>query len=270
MKRNWLLIDSHYLCHRAFHSMRGLEYGGVSTGVIYGFLQSVASVKSELMTDRVVFCFDEGHSYRSELLPQYKERAVKSEEEMEAYTDLQRQIRLLKKRILRDIGYRNVFYQRGHEADDVIASICGNLPEGDVATIVTSDHDFYQLLSPSVSIWDPNKKTIYTAKQFSKEWMLSPSQWVDVKSIAGCSSDNIPGIKRVGEKTAAKFLQGLLKPDSSAFRAITEGAHIWQRNKKLVELPLPSTNLFWLRSDQATPVKERDVLNSVGIRSLRG
>jgi 5'-3' exonuclease len=138
------------------------------------------------------------------------------------------------------MGFQNVFLEKGYESDDLIAA----LVDSDMAnssmlqvTIVTSDHDMFQLLSSRTSLYLLGKRKMYTLQDFQAEWGISPSQWVDVKSIAGCSSDNIIGIDGVGEISAAKYMRGQLKSSSRVYRKIVEKAHTWRRNYDLVRLP---------------------------------
>lgn len=251
--------------------MRDLQFGDVGTGVIYGFLREVQRVQDELLTPHVVFCFDGGYMTRSKLYPDYKQKRKKQREtpeQVETYREMDRQIKELRVWVLREMGYRNIFYKYGFEADDIIASICNNLPPGDSATIVTDDKDFYQLLSKYVRIWKLKTKRIYNDRKFREEWKLSPSQWADVKAIAGCSSDNIEGVPGVGDATAAKFLRNELKPSSKAYQSIVANNWIWTRNKQLVELPIDGVGSYWLRKDECTPRSIRTVLNKLGIQKL--
>jgi len=96
-------------------------------------------------------------------------------------------------------------------------------------------------------IW--NGKMMLTEAWLIGEYGIAPSQWADVKAIAGCSSDGVEGVRGVGEKTAAKFLRGNLKPASKAHQAIVAGNNVWRRNLPLVRLPFPGVGKFDLESD---------------------
>src|SRR5690606_26354891 len=118
----WLLLDGDFLCHRAFHSTGGLSYGPDATGTIYGFLKALETLQKEHDCNRPVFCFDFGPSIRKTLLPSYKQkreerRQAMSPEKREAYQAFRRQVDLLRRSLLRRLGYRNVCYARGYEAD---------------------------------------------------------------------------------------------------------------------------------------------------------
>lgn len=267
----WLLLDAHYLCYRAFHVMKYLSHKEIFTGVIYGFLRDVAKLQDDHSTSRIAFCFDHGPNKRRELMPTYKGNRIDieySKAEMKIRLELQRQIALLKNCYLEELGYMNVFKQWGYEGDDIIASVCQNLKKHQRAIVVSADGDLNQLLSKKVSIWHPLNKRLITINTFREEHGIEPWQWVDVKAIAGCNSDNVKGIKGVGEKTAAKYLSGKLHPDSTGFAKIVEGDEIWKMNEPIVRLPFPGTKTFKLRTDEVSARKWRGLMRRLGIKSL--
>jgi DNA polymerase-1 len=137
------------------------------------------------------------------------------------------------------MGFKNIFLKRGYESDDLIASLVRSSLEDKKASIVivSADHDLYQLISSQTSVYLLNKKKLYTQEDFTKEWGISPTQWIDVKSIAGCNSDNIIGIDGVGEVLAAKYIRGQIKSSSNLFRKIAEKSFVWRQNDTLVRLP---------------------------------
>jgi hypothetical protein len=161
-------------------------------------------------TKQIAFCFDHGKPKRARLYPAYKaNRKPESIEDKEHRSERNRQINLLRNEYLPAIGFKNVFWQEGYEADDLIASIVrSNARLTDIA-ILSSDKDLYQLLSPRVFMWNRGKKT--TLQSFYQEWGIKPDRWAEVKAMAGCTSDNIEGIDGVGEKTAIKFLNLVLR-----------------------------------------------------------
>jgi len=260
MSRTWMVIDGNALAWAAFHTTGGLHYRNTPTGVAYGFLGRLMRLKIELDTDDVAICFDYGKSLRYKLLPEYKATRQKRRDEDERaramYASASMQMDKLRTEYLEDIGFRNVLYEKGYEADDMIASVCRNLRNGDKAIVVSTDSDMLQLLSRHVSVYIPTEKRRITRKLFRLEYGISPKQWVDVKCLAGCSSDDVPGIKGIGEKTALRYLRGDLNPKSVAHGKIRAGLAqgIMERNRPLVELPfngtpechlLPDRDLDW-------------------------
>lgn len=255
MNRTWLVIDVPNLTSRARFTT-----GGLDKGVTFGFLKQIKTLIDEFSTNKIAFCFDSKCNKRVEIDPTYKQSRrnkyeTASEEERLDYANYKTEVRDIRTNTLPSIGFENIFVQRGYEADDIVASITRNLPVGDSAIIVSTDRDLYQLLQHRVTIWNLNKKQIYTKKDLAREYFkLEPPQWVGVKAIAGCSTDGISGIKGVGDITAAKFLREEIKESSKLYQAIIskEGQEIWQRNLKLVTLPYPGTKKFTLIEDNVT------------------
>lgn len=270
-KKVWLILDCHYLCYRALHTTGQLSHEDVLTGVIYGFLRDVMLLQEQFLTNRLVFCFDRSPSHRARDYPGYKANRTEDgmdKEEKLARAELRRQIKLLRSRYLRQVGFRNIFHQQGYEADDVIASVVRDLPKTDEAIIVSADRDLIQLLKPNVFIWNPHKKKAYTLKSLYAEFGIEPMAWVDIKALAGCGSDNVEGIRGVGEKTAAKFLRGHLKAESAAFQAIVKGDKIWRRNRALVKLPYPGVERFCLIDDEVDDARRDALMIKLGMKSL--
>jgi hypothetical protein len=107
--------------------------------------------------------------------------------------------------------------------------------------VVSSDKDLWQLISERVSCWNPQTKKLISLRGFKKIYGIEPDDWIRVKSIAGCATDDIPGIVGVGEATAAKYLRGTLKKDSLAFGRIEAADDMICKNRVLVRLPFPGT-----------------------------
>ncbi len=273
MNRVWLILDATYLCHRAKHVFGELSYGGSATGVIYGFLKDLEYLEDFFQTKYVIFCWDYGKGIRKTMNKDYKKKRQEveyTEEEQQFENAFREQMKLLHTEYLRTIGYRNIFYQKGYEADDIIASVCQNLPKGDTGYIVSADQDLYQLLSDNIAIYHPQKRKIITAELFEKEHGIKPEQWSSVKTLAGCISDNILGIPGVGDKTAIKFLTGQLKPESKIYnRIISESQIVQERNYPLVKLPLKGTKVFRLKKDKRNKKGYNEVIEKLGMKSLR-
>lgn len=270
--KTYLVLDATYLCHRAFHAFPELRHGTDATGVLYGFFRELVTLKDTHNTSDFIFCFDYGRSKRREAFNGYKAKRLQTTP-FDIKDGLHFQMDDLRTHYLPELGYRNIFFQSGYEADDVIASVIGGSNARDDMIIVSSDKDMYQLLMyPRVCIWNPAKKKAYTAASLKKQYGIDPVQWPYVKALAGCSSDDIPGCPGVGEITAAKYLTGKLKPSLKAWQAI----EAWQkdhsedikRNLSLVKLPYPGTAQFTIREDEFTEDKWRAVCKKLGMKSL--
>ncbi len=266
-----LILDATYLCHRAFHAFPTLQTEGASTGVLYGFFRDLVAFTEWHNTDRFIFCFDHGINLRKKAFAGYKsKRDVMKQHNDPARDNLHVQMDLLRKEYLPAIGYKNILFSKGYEADDMIASLLTPPPRFTSAIIVSSDKDMYQLLSERVWVWNPASKKAYTAASLKKQYGVDPVQWPHVKSIAGCSSDNIPGVDGVGEITAAKFLTGKLSSKLKTYQAIElfAGSEDRKRNYALVKLPYPGTPSVTLTEDDVTEDKWRSLMKKLGMKSL--
>jgi 5'-3' exonuclease len=267
--KTWLVLDVHYLAHRAFHTTPK----GSSSGVIYGVLRAVLDIKEQFGTDRVVFCFEHPNLYRKNICPTYKLKRHKREmtpEEREAYKGLILQISELQLRWLPKIGFKNIYSFNGMESDDIMAKIAE--VSTDPVVIVTADADLYQCLGPGVSIFAPTKDRILTETWFRNKYGISPKQWALVKAIAGCSSDEVPGIKGVGEITAVKFIRGELPEKSKAYQAIMseEGKAIVRANRPIIELPFEGCPEPILTEDHIDRSEWKEVCRLLGMPHLAG
>lgn len=266
-----LILDCNYLCHRAFHSQRGLSWEGKPTGVIYGFLSGIQHLKNEFQTDWIVFCFDGNNLKRKLYYPNYKLRRSKekNEEQDAARNELYLQINRLRNEYLPAIGFKNVLCYEGYESDDLMASIALRTCDRSVV-LITSDADMYQCLSSNISMFSPINKKLFTQKWFWNQHGIAPRKWAMVKAISGCHTDEIPGISGIGEITALKYLRGELKEDSEAYQKINckEGRAIIRKNRPLVELPFSGTPTPAIRSDSIDRKGWNDLCKMLGMHSL--
>jgi len=271
MSRRWLVLDVSNLAYIAMYAFGDLSYEGAGTGAAYGIFRNLLDLTDLYSTKNVVFAFDRGHECRRKIYQGYKgDRKVRTEEQKEAHSAVARQLYRMRTRYLPAMGFRNLFWQDDYEADDIMASVCHNLRKGDEAVVVSTDEDMYQLLAPHVIIWNPKKKKPVTEESFSEPRGIGPSQWPLVKAIAGCISDDVPGVKGVGEITAIKYITGNLKSTTKAFQSIIESNNRIERNLRLVTLPFPNTKKFELVEDEVTVKKWDAVVVDLGMKSLKG
>lgn len=273
MSTPWLVLDVNGLCWRAYHSTGGLSYHGTPTGVTFGFLGEILRLQSHFETDRIVFCFDRGESLRSKLCKTYKYNRIKkkkeaTDHEKEMYDQIRRQITDLRKKHLPAAGFKNVFSQKGYEADDIIASVCHNLQPDDTAVVVSSDKDMFQLISKRVSVWRPKEQELWTKRKFIGTYGIVPKDWAWVKAIAGCSSDEVQGIPGIGEIRALQYIKRTINPSSGWYKAITDKAarRIIIRNLPLVTLPFEGCKDFVPKPDGK--IDWKPIYEKLGIRSL--
>jgi DNA polymerase-1 len=255
MPRTWLLIDCNNVAARYFHAMPPMLVDDRPTGAIFGFLKCVLNLKDEFAASGLIFCFDKGFSLRKKVLPGYQKRPEKTEN-ADPYRDkkhLDRQLRELRIDILPRIGMKNVFAVEGYEADDLVASACCHwaVKHG---IIVSSDKDLFQCLrlcqSKRIDQYDLGKKELVTYRNFEDRYGIPPHDWNLVKAIAGCESDNIPGVEGVGERTAIKYVCGVLPKTNQTYQRIRASADLIARNESLVTLPYVGLRLPELREDE--------------------
>jgi len=274
MKQPLLVLDVHYLCHRAFHAQGDLSWGVKPTGVIFGFLKGIKAFKEEFQTDRVAFCFEHPHLYRRDIYPEYKRKraADRTPTEKKAYTALSIQINELHRRYLPRIGFKNIFAYDGMESDDIMAEIALSAKPDEDVILVTTDSDLWQCLRDNVRIYQPTKQRTLTRNWFLKTHGMEPSRWAVVKAIAGCNGDGVRGVEGVGEVTALRYLRGELKEDSVAHQKITSPASrfIVQRNRRLVQLPYAGCPKTRIVEDHVSVKGWEEVCAELGMKSLTG
>lgn len=203
------LIDGHAMAYRqfyAFNATRGASFStrdGEPTGAVYGFTRVLLDILEKEKPHYLAVTFDRGLSGREDLYHDYKQnRSAMPEELVQQMPRLYELVRAFNIPLLELDGY---------EADDVIGTITRHAEAQDVIVhVITGDRDMLQLLSPHVFIQLANTKgddILYDAEKFAKKYGLQSHQLVDLKALMGDSSDNIPGVAGIGEKTATQLLQ---------------------------------------------------------------
>lgn len=194
-------IDGNSLLYRSYYAVRSLSTaGGFPTNAIYGFLVALRKILDEAAPGHLGVVFDApGAKIRQEVYRDYKANRKPMPE------DLAVQIPKLKE-ILR--AYRIPLLENTrYEADDVLGSLAVKAKAGDFETvIVTTDKDLFQLVDPTTRVFNPAKETVYDEKAVRKTFGVPPDRVVDVLSLWGDPSDNIPGVPGIGEKTAKALI----------------------------------------------------------------
>ncbi|PNX50500.1 MAG: hypothetical protein BV456_06465 [Thermoplasmata archaeon M8B2D] len=236
-----LLVDSSSLIYSAFFRYGIYNYKQQPIAVIFGFIQRVIKLADKYNTNNFIFCFDSKRNLRKKFYPEYKQqRNNKSDEDILLAKLRKKQETKLKFELMK-IGFKNVFYKPGYEADDLLAYLAEKLKSKNVI-MVTNDKDMFQCLD-YCDLLNPKDKKHYSRSKFIKEYNLFPDQWPLAKAIGGCDSDNIKGIKGVSDpksptSKAIKYINGELKKGVVYNRIISEeGQNIIQRNLKLTKCP---------------------------------
>ncbi|MDO4647876.1 MAG: DNA polymerase I [Eubacteriales bacterium] len=207
MSEKILLIDGHSILNRAFYGLPDLTNSeGQHTGAVYGFLNILFRILEEEKPDYLTVAFDlKEPTFRHKMYPEYKGTRHAMPEE------LREQVPLIKE-MLGAMGVVTVS-MAGFEADDILGTLARRSEEKQMeATILSGDRDLLQLATDKVMIRLP--KTVrgqtnienYHTKEVLEKYQVTPPQIIDLKALMGDSSDNIPGIPGVGEKTATKLI----------------------------------------------------------------
>jgi 5'-3' exonuclease len=278
MRERVILVDCNHVGHASAFTHGKLEHNSMRTGVIYGFLDRIISIHSQLKADKFIFCWDSKKSVRRDMYPPYKANrrspkvvdGVTDEEAEEDKKQARLQFDMLRRVVLPNMGFRNVWVQAGYEADDLIAMAVNLLfADGYMPVIVSSDKDLYQLLSVA-QMYKPNSNSVYTAEDLMQETGATPGEVWRMKAIAGCSTDNVAGIKGVGEPTALKYIHGELKPSAKTVQRIEspDGEAVIIRNRALVKLPLDGTKCTNMVPDIFWPRNFRSMCKEFGFKSF--
>ena len=239
---NYVLIDCSHVCYAAYYSLPRLSADGKGTEVMYGFLQRVLSLAKDRRTNKLIFCWDSPYSIRKDRYSWYKEKRGKQKDEA-MMKMMQEQMEILRNIILPSMGFKNQILIDGYEADDTMAYLVESRPNKQFY-ICANDGDLFQIMKNRnlSGIYRLKDKRVYKRCHFKEDYLgLSPKKWHLVKAIAGCSTDEVPGVEGVGEMTAVKYLTGNLPSRYKAYQKIEspEGRKIKKRNMWLVTLPLP-------------------------------
>lgn len=241
-KRPMIVIDAGSVGAKAVFSLGSLALNKVPTGVIYGFLLQIQRLFEEYGSNDFIFCWDSRKSLRRELFPDYKKKRTEKDEREKAIWEMAyEQYDLLRETILPSLGFNNQFRAEGFEADDLLFDVVTCWEDDCRKIMVSGDEDMYQALD--FCDIHKGKGSVFTKKLFERKYGITPDKWSKVKSIAGCTSDGVPGIPGVGEKTAIRYLNNDLPFHYKTYANIVSpaGKAIIERNKKLVKLPFKGT-----------------------------
>lgn len=218
-----VILDSHAILHRAYHALPDFSNSkGEPTGALYGLILMLLKIISELKPDYIVAARDlPGKTHRHDKFEAYKAKRVKAEDEL---------VDQLGKapEVLESFGVP-VYACPGYEADDVLGTIVKQVgARSDIETIIaTGDMDTLQLVAPRVRVFTLRKglsdTVMYDEKAVEERYGFSAAQMVDYKALRGDPSDNIPGIRGIGEKTATELIKEFGGVDS-IYKELERGA----------------------------------------------
>ncbi|MCH1627347.1 5'-3' exonuclease [Ferdinandcohnia quinoae] len=204
-----MLIDGMALLFRSFYATAMSGYfmvnsKGIPTNGMHGFVKHMMTAINKYKPSHVICCWDMGSStFRNELFPEYKGNRGAPPDELIPQFDLV-------KEVVESFDIPNVGLS-GYEADDCIGTLASQYSKDSEVIILTGDQDILQLLDENITVLILKKGignyAEYTSSYFYEEKGISPKQMVDLKALMGDSSDNYPGVRGIGEKTALKLLQ---------------------------------------------------------------
>ncbi|MBN2060146.1 MAG: DNA polymerase I [Deltaproteobacteria bacterium] len=195
------LVDGSSYIHRAYHAIRNLSNSrGFPTNAIFGFTKMILKLFDEKNPRYLAIAMDlKGPTFRHKLYSAYKATRPPMPDDMVIQLPYIR-------RIIEGLSV-SLLEHEGYEADDIIGTIAKRAErEGFKIVMVTGDKDFRQLISPRIAMWDTMKDKYVDYKNFVTDYQMEPEQIIDLMGLSGDSSDNIPGVPGVGEKTAARLI----------------------------------------------------------------
>jgi len=202
--KKFLVLDGNSIVNRAFYGIRALtNHSGLPTNAVYGFLTIIKKHLDALSPDYIACAFDvHAPTFRQETYDAYKGTRKGMPDELKVQMPYV-------KRAAAALGFL-VIECPGFEADDIIGTAAALASErGGIETyILTGDRDSLQLIDNTTRVILARTKedVIYTPSRFIEEYGVTPTQYIDVKALMGDSSDNIPGVAGIGEKTAFKLI----------------------------------------------------------------
>lgn len=204
----FLLIDGHSQAYRAYFGVKTplVTARGEMTSAVFGFVRKLFSILREYQPDGVAVAFDRGSTWRHEEFAQYKATRDAMPDDMKPQLERIEQIL--------EALHIPIITKENYEADDVLGALAKQAADnGHDVLILTGDRDMFQLVTDRIRILytsggpSPVTKPYGVVEVAARYDGLTPDQFLDMKALAGDSSDNIPGVSGVGEKTAIKFLK---------------------------------------------------------------
>ncbi len=200
----FLIIDGNSILNRAFYGIRVLSNSkGIPTNALTGFTNTLLMLKKDIAPDRIAIAFDlKAPTFRHKRYDGYKANRKGMPEELAV------QLPYIKK-IIEYMGI-TILEREGYEADDIIGTISDICRRNDVECFIsTGDRDSFQLVNDKVTVRLAKTKgdMLYTPEVIMEEYGVTPKQMIEVKALMGDTSDNIPGVMGIGEKTALTLIK---------------------------------------------------------------
>ncbi|RJO62749.1 MAG: DNA polymerase I [Dehalococcoidia bacterium] len=205
-KPRLLLIDGNNLVHRAFHALPPLTVRrtGELVNAVYGFSSMLLKVLADQKPTHYAVAFDKkGPTFRHDMFEDYKANRPSTPDELVGQLSRTREL-------VKDFNIP-VYEMDGFEADDMLGALSHQAAQQGIETVIlTGDADAMQLVGPHVRVLYPKtmgEAVLMDAEKVKEKYLVPPEMIADLKALKGDPSDNIPGVKGIGEKTAAKLIQ---------------------------------------------------------------
>ena len=285
MRDTFLIVDGNSLMHRAFHALPLMDYNGVYTNAVHGFLSMLLRCIRERAPRYCAVAFDEhAPPFRHTEYEEYKAGRAPTPDELRPQFDII-------KEILSSMGL-GVLSLTGYEADDILGTLSSQCAQRDIAALLlTGDRDALQLVSDDTTLLLTRKGISdieeCTPARVQELFGVRPDQITDLKGLMGDSSDNIPGIPGVGEKTAVKLLtsydtlenvlahadeiKGKLKEKLESMKrshALMKAANAAIRKGKTPDRQIPALLELGLTQSQAEELLKPDFCGRIGFASF--
>jgi DNA polymerase-1 len=252
-----VLVDGSSYLYRAFHALPPLTNSrGEPTGAVLGVINMLLKFIRENAGARIAVVFDApGKTFRDELYAEYKSHRPPMPDDLRAQV-----VPLLE--IVRALGLPLLRIE-GVEADDVIGTLARRAADaGQIVLISTGDKDMCQLVGPKITLVNTMSGSVYDREGVKAKFDVWPEQMIDYLALVGDSSDNIPGIDKVGPKTAAKWLGQYATLDNLVTNAAEVGGKVGENLRAgLATLEL-SRRLATIRCDLELPAEANDLARS--------
>ena len=252
-----LLVDGSSYLYRAFHALPDLRNKqGEPTGAIYGVLNMLRRLHKETPADYSACVFDaKGKTFRDEVYPEYKAHRPPMPD------DLATQIAPLKEAIAA-LGWPLIEIE-GVEADDVIGTLAKQAERDGLRVVIsTGDKDIAQLVSPHVTLVNTLSNETLDEAGVEKKFGVSPQRMIDYLTLMGDSVDNVPGVDKVGPKTAVKWLAQYGTLDDVVKHAADISGVVGENLRKALDWLPQARELLTIKCDVELPVKVHDLAPS--------
>jgi DNA polymerase-1 len=245
-----LLVDGSSYLYRAFHALPELRNSrGEPTGAIYGVINMLRKLHNDKRADYSAVVFDaKGKTFRDDIYPEYK-----ATREAMPY-DLTSQVEALNETVTA-MGWPLLVIE-GVEADDVIGTLTKEAERQGMRVIIsTGDKDMAQLVSPSVTLVNTMSNETLDEAGVEKKFGVRPERFIDYLTLIGDSIDNIPGVDKVGPKTACKWLAQYGSLDEILSRASEIGGVVGENLRKRLDWLPQARGLLTIKCDVPLPLR---------------